>query len=79
MTYLPLLLLAATPLLADDELPEVLIVGTFHMDVPGLDLINPDAGDVFEKTRQAEIQELVARLVRFEPTHVAVEWPALAK
>jgi len=52
---------------------EVLILGTYHMENPGRDLINPPADDVLEAQRQAELQELVARLARFEPTHVAVE------
>lgn len=52
---------------------KVLILGTYHMDNPGLDMINPPADDVLTEARQAEIASVIARLKEFEPTHVAVE------
>ena len=65
LPVLPLLLLALAPQGPEERLPEVLIVGTFHMANPGQDLINPDAGDVLSDERQAEIADLVGRLARF--------------
>ena len=56
-----------------EELPRVLVLGTFHMDNPGLDYINPEVDDVLQEHRQEEIEELVERLLRFEPTKIAVE------
>lgn len=55
---------------------EVLLLGTFHMDNPGRDLINLVADDVLSAPRQAELEELCANLARFRPTKVCVEYPA---
>jgi hypothetical protein len=55
---------------------EVLLLGTYHMDNPGLDLHNTKADDVLTPKRQAEIEELTNVLARFRPTKIAVEWDA---
>jgi hypothetical protein len=43
------------------------------MNNPGRDAFNLVADDVLAPRRQAEIQEVVARLAAFRPTHVALE------
>lgn len=53
----------------------LLIVGTHHFDSQA-DAVNFDADDVLSSRRQNEIQELVRRLQRFNPTKVALEVPA---
>lgn len=53
--------------------PQVMIVGTYHMANPGLDMNNIKADDVLAPKRQAEIEALVASLATFRPTVVAVE------
>ncbi len=53
--------------------PEILIVGTYHMASPGLDVHNMEVDDVLSATRQREITELMEVLRRFRPTKVAVE------
>jgi len=63
---------APAPRLAEEQ-PRVLVVGTYHMGNPGLDMVNPEADDVLQEHRQVEIEELVEKLLRFEPTKVAVE------
>ncbi len=57
----------------EHPLPEVLIVGTYHMSNPGRDLANMQADDVLAPKRQAEIAQVIAALERFRPTRVAVE------
>lgn len=54
---------------------EVLLLGTYHMANPGLDVENVDADDVRAPRRQREMQELVHRLAEFRPQRVMVEWP----
>jgi hypothetical protein len=54
---------------------EILVLGTYHMDNPGLDVFNVEADDVLSAKRQAEIEALVEVLARFEPTAIAVEAP----
>lgn len=55
------------------ESSALMILGTYHMDNPGLDARNLDADDVLMPRRQREIAELVERLARFNPTKIAVE------
>ncbi len=55
---------------------EVVLLGTYHMDEPGLDAVNVSADDVLADTRQHELERLVSNLERAEPDHVAVERPA---
>lgn len=54
---------------------EVLLLGTYHMDNPGLDEVNVDADDVLAPKRQAEIEALVDRLAEWNADRVAVERP----
>lgn len=71
---------AATATAANDPAPpadvEVMIVGTYHMANPGRDLHNTRSDDVLAPDRQRELAAITASLARFEPTLVAVEWPA---
>jgi hypothetical protein len=53
----------------------VLLLGTYHMDDPGLDEVNIEADDVLADDRQAELRDLAGRLERWEPDAVALERP----
>lgn len=68
------LLLTVSAHAADDA--QLLLLGTFHFDNPGLDYIKSDVPDVLTPERQKEIAGIVASLKRFNPTKIAVEWPA---
>lgn len=73
-----LLLLTSFPTFAADpncaaKSAKLLILGTYHMDNPGLDAINVEADDVTSPRRQAELEQLAERLARFQPTKIAVE------
>lgn len=66
--------------------PQVLVVGCFHFDDPGLDAHVTDQADkvdVRSPARQKELERLVAYIERFRPTKVAIEatpaWQASAK
>jgi len=67
----------ATPSIA--ALPEtaapidVMVLGTYHMDNPGLDLANVKADDVLKPQRQKELEALSAALAEFKPTKIMVE------
>jgi hypothetical protein len=52
---------------------ELMILGSYHMDNPGLDAVNVEADDVLTPRRQAEIKRLNVALLKFRPTKVAVE------
>lgn len=55
--------------------PVVMILGTYHMGNPGLDLNNIKADDVRAPKRQKEIAEFLAAIKKFKPTKIAVEVP----
>ena len=69
-----LALLVASPLVrAAPADIEVMVLGTYHMDNPGLDVINARIGDVTTPTRQHELADVADRLARFKPTRIAIE------
>lgn len=52
---------------------EVMVLGTYHMANPGLDLANVKADDVLKPQRQKELEALATTLAEFKPTKVVVE------
>jgi hypothetical protein len=52
---------------------EVMILGSYHMGNPGLDLANAKVDDVTTPKRQAEIRLVVDELAKWKPTKVLVE------
>ncbi len=53
----------------------ILILGSYHMDNPGLDEFNVEADDVLSPRRQKELEEVVEKLARYRPTKIALEVP----
>jgi hypothetical protein len=54
---------------------QVLLVGTFHFAGSSNDAVSTPL-DVRTPARQAELEDLAARLSRWAPEQIAVEWPA---
>ncbi len=52
---------------------EVVVLGTFHFDNPGLDYASVQVDDVLAPTRQAQIGDLLDHLARYVPTKIVVE------
>lgn len=53
----------------------VLMLGVFHFSNPGLDTYKPEHHfDAMSRDRQREIEDVVDRLARFQPTRIAVEF-----
>lgn len=52
---------------------EVMVVGTYHFDSPGLDIHNPKVDDVLKPERQRELEAVAAALAEFQPTKIMVE------
>jgi hypothetical protein len=52
---------------------QVMVVGTFHMGNPGLDLANVETDNMLTDARQAEIAAVAKALAKFKPNVVAVE------
>jgi len=52
---------------------EVMVLGTYHFDNPGLDLNNVRADDVLKPKRQAELAALAQAIAAWKPTKIMVE------
>ncbi|QYO68230.1 DUF5694 domain-containing protein [Leptolyngbya sp. 7M] len=61
------------PAKKETDIPEVLVVGVYHMANPGQDIFNTKVDDVLTQKRQKEMEEVLAVLQKFKPTKIAVE------
>ena len=68
-----LALLLSTAALGEAGPVQVMVLGTYHMDNPGQDLVNVSAADVLTPQRQAELAAVAEALAKFKPTVVAIE------
>ena len=79
LTCISLCVLLGTPIAAAadrcEDRAKLLVLGVYHMDNPGQDAVNLQSDDVRFAKRQAELEVLVERLARFQPTKVAIEAP----
>jgi hypothetical protein len=66
---------AAVPAHAQTAAPraQVMVLGTYHMNNPGMDYANAVADDVLTPRRQAEIAAVAQALAEFRPTRIAIE------
>lgn len=55
------------------EKAQVMVLGTYHMNNPGLDLVKSKVKDVLASDRQREITEVIEALKNFSPTKIALE------
>jgi hypothetical protein len=53
--------------------PQVVVLGTFHFQGSSADAVSVTMGDMLSAERQAQIEEVVDRLARFNPTRIMVE------
>lgn len=74
MSLIATLALTAS-LMSPIQKPHIMILGTYHMGNPGLDIANVKSDDVLVPKRQAEIAEVVQVLKKFRPTKVVIEAP----
>jgi len=52
---------------------QLLLLGSYHMTNPGVDVVNLKSDDVLAEKRQKEIELLVKKIAKFKPTKIAVE------
>ncbi len=58
------------------ERAQVLVVGTFHFNYPGLDALKTEESDkidVLKEPKKSEVTELVEYIKRFKPTKIVIE------
>jgi hypothetical protein len=53
---------------------EVLLIGTFHFNNPGADLVKADKFDVLSEKSQKELQIIANKIKDFSPDKIFVEW-----
>lgn len=61
---------------SNQEVPKVLLVGTFHFGYPGYDTHKTNEAykvDINSPQRQQEVKELVAYITKYKPTKIMVE------
>jgi hypothetical protein len=54
----------------------IALLGTYHFDNPNQDQFNINSDNVLDSKRQKEIEQLVALLAKYKPTHIALEFNA---
>jgi len=54
---------------------EVLFVGTFHYNNPGLDVAKTKSFDVLSEESQRELEYMASQIKAYNPTKIFVEWP----
>lgn len=52
---------------------QVMVLGLYHFDNPGADIVNSEVDDMLAPDRQREIEALVKSLASWKPTKIAVE------
>lgn len=57
-----------------EEPAQVMLIGTFHFDNPGRDVVKVSDFDVLSAPSQAYLEEFTQRLAAFKPTHVLLEY-----
>ena len=57
----------------DGKKPQVMVLGTFHFDNPGLDYVKSSVSDILSAPRQKELRELLDNIKAFKPTKIAIE------
>lgn len=58
------------------ERAQILLVGTFHFNYPGLDALKTEESDkidVLKEPKKSEVTELVEYIKKFKPTKIAIE------
>ncbi len=57
----------------DGKKPQVMVLGTFHFDNPGLDYVKSSVPDILTAQHQKELRELLDKIKAFNPTKIAIE------
>jgi len=73
IVVLALLVCCASLSVAKQEKVKVMVLGSYHMANPKMDVVKSDIRDTLGSERQREIAEVVRMLAKFRPTKIAVE------
>ena len=65
-------LLVSLTSFSQEELPKIVILGTFHFGETNMNRLEAD--DIMTQKRQAELEVLSEKLAAFKPTKIMIEW-----
>jgi len=54
---------------------EALLIGTFHYNNPGADVVKTKSFDILSESSQIELEEIALKIKDYNPTKIFVEWP----
>ena len=58
----------------EDNQKEVLLIGTFHFNNPGADVVKTKSFDILKDESQKELELIASKIKEFNPTKIFVEW-----
>jgi len=61
--------------LSNKKQTEILLIGTFHFNNPGADVVKTKTFDIHTKSAQNDLKEIAQKIAAFKPTKIFVEWP----
>lgn len=67
--------LITSPSFAQTKPTEVLLIGTFHFNNPGADIVKVKTFDVMTPKVQAELETITDKIKLYQPDKIFVEWP----
>jgi len=70
-----LLFLVGLSVKAQKEEKQVLLIGTFHFNNPGLDVAQTETFDILKSESQIELEKIAKAIKDFGPDKIFVEWP----
>lgn len=73
LCFLSLLVVAGN---AQQKKTQVLLLGSFHFDNPGLDVAKFENANILSAQRQKEVLEVVEKIKQFRPDKIFIEMPA---
>jgi hypothetical protein len=74
LLLLVLLTVTATPSFAQSKKKQILLIGTFHFENPGLDVAQVNTFNVMTNKSQIELENITDKIKKFGPDKIFVEW-----
>ncbi len=59
---------------ADKKTTEILVIGTYHFNNPGLDVAQYKVLDIMGEKPQKQLEEIATAIAKFKPTKIFTEW-----
>jgi hypothetical protein len=75
LVFIAAALLLTVSALAQPKKTEVLLLGSFHFDNPGLDVAKFENANILSEKRQQEVRDVVEKLKQFKPDKIFIESP----